>query len=34
MVEICLEESVPMSVTRSGREQELAADRFALSSRG
>lgn len=31
MVEICLEDSVPMSITRSGREQEPAADRFALS---
>lgn len=31
MVEICLEESVPMSVTTSEREQEPAADRFALS---
>lgn len=31
MVEICLEESVPMSVTMSEREQEPAADRFTLS---
>lgn len=31
MVEICLEELVPMSVTTSEREQEPAADRFALS---